>query len=117
MCGDYKVVANQAALVNAYPLPRIEDLFASLSGGTTFLKFDLDQDHLWGLLIMLIYSSLNNSSKPLTTINTHRDSSSITACLLGSLQHLLFVREQRILLCYLDDILVTGSTEESGCRH
>ena len=31
ICGDYKVTANQAALVDAYPLPRIEDLFASLS--------------------------------------------------------------------------------------
>ena len=33
VCGDYKLTANKAALVDSYPLPRVEDLFASLAGG------------------------------------------------------------------------------------
>ena len=33
ICGDYKLTANQAAKVDSYPLPRIEDLLASLAGG------------------------------------------------------------------------------------
>ena len=41
ICGDYKVTVNTAAKVDAYPLPRIEDLFASLNGGTAFTKLDL----------------------------------------------------------------------------
>ena len=32
ICGDYKLTANQAAKVDTYPLPRIEDLLASLAG-------------------------------------------------------------------------------------
>ena len=36
LCGDYKLTINQEALMDTYPLPRIEDLFASLAGGTVF---------------------------------------------------------------------------------
>ena len=34
ICGDYKVTINQVAKTDTYPLPRIDDLFASLAGGT-----------------------------------------------------------------------------------
>ena len=40
ICGDYKVTINQAAKVDTYPLPRIEDL-ASLGRGKLFTKLDL----------------------------------------------------------------------------
>ena len=32
ICGDYKVTVNRAAKVDSFPLPRIDDLFASLHG-------------------------------------------------------------------------------------
>ena len=41
ICGDYKLTVNQAASTDTYPLPRIEDLFTSLSGGKLFSKLDL----------------------------------------------------------------------------
>ena len=41
ICGDYKLTVNRAAKTDAYPLPRIEDLFASLTGGQLFTKLDL----------------------------------------------------------------------------
>ena len=41
ICGDYKLTANQVTSTDTYPLPRIEDLFASLSGGKVFSKLDL----------------------------------------------------------------------------
>ena len=32
ICGDYKLTVNQAAKLDPYPLPKIEDLFAQLAG-------------------------------------------------------------------------------------
>ncbi len=36
ICGDFKVTVNPALCVERYPIPRIEDLFASLAGGQRF---------------------------------------------------------------------------------
>ena len=33
ICGDYKLTVNRVAKTDSYPLPYIEDLFASLIGG------------------------------------------------------------------------------------
>ena len=41
ICGDYRLTVNYAAKPNTYPLPRIDDIFASLSGDKTFSKLDL----------------------------------------------------------------------------
>ena len=41
ICGDYKVTINRAAKLEKYPIPRIEELFATLAGGKTFSKLDL----------------------------------------------------------------------------
>lgn len=32
LCGDYKLTVNEVALLDTYPIPRIEDLFARLAG-------------------------------------------------------------------------------------
>ena len=41
ICGDYRLMVNQAAKLETYPLPKIEDLLTSLAGGKTFTKLDL----------------------------------------------------------------------------
>ena len=46
ICGDYKVTVNSCLDVDHYPLPRPEDLFATLAGGKFFSTFDLSHaDH------------------------------------------------------------------------
>ena len=65
LCGDYKITVNQATNTENYPIPRIEDLLASLAGGTTFSKLDLA--HAYQQVM------LDEESKEIVTINTHKD--------------------------------------------
>ena len=111
ICGDYKVTVNQAAKTDSFPLPRIDDLFASLAGGKAFSKLDLA--HAYQQL------ELDDDSKKLVVINTqkglfryNRLPFSVSAApaifqrtIEGVLQGILSV------CVYLDDILITGRTE------
>ena len=62
VCGDYKVTINQALQPDSYPLPRVDELFASLAGGRYFSKLDLSNAYL--------QIELEEESKKLVTINT-----------------------------------------------
>lgn len=41
ICWDYKVTLNKCLIDVKYPLPRIDDIFAALQGGTLYTKLDL----------------------------------------------------------------------------
>ncbi len=43
ICGDFELTVNRVSKMDCYPIPRIEDLFATLSGGKAFTKLDLNQ--------------------------------------------------------------------------
>jgi hypothetical protein len=43
ICGDFKLTVNKVSKLDRYPIPKIEDLFAKLSGGQLFTKLDLSQ--------------------------------------------------------------------------
>ena len=64
ICDDYKQTINKAAHFENYPLPRTEDLLATLNGRQKFSKLDLS--HAYQQLL------LDNESREYLTVNTHR---------------------------------------------
>ena len=64
ICGDCKVTVNANLEVDQHPLPKPEDLFASLSGGQQFTKLDLK--HAYQQMM------LDGDSRKLVTINTQK---------------------------------------------
>ncbi|KAJ8333797.1 hypothetical protein SKAU_G00411160 [Synaphobranchus kaupii] len=111
ICGDYKVSANQAVETETYPLPRLEELLATLSGGKIFSKIDLAAAYQQVLL--------DDDSKKYTTINTHRGLFVYNRLPFGiSSAPSIFQRIMENLMkdlpvvVFLDDLLVTGCTEK-----
>lgn len=64
VCGDFSVTLNPCLKVERYPLPKIENILAKLSGSSYFSKIDLK----------LAYHQLmlDDDSKILTTISTNK---------------------------------------------
>lgn len=65
LCGDYKLTINQASPLEQYPIPRVEDLFTTLSGGLSSSK--LDMSHADQQIVM------DENSKQYLTINNHKE--------------------------------------------
>ena len=64
ICGDYKVTVNPSLIVDQFPVPTAEDLFATLAGGQTFSKLDLSQAYQ--------QVPLDPASRKYVTISTHK---------------------------------------------
>lgn len=63
ICRDYKLTINKAAKIDSYPLPRIEDILASIGNAKLFTKLDLANAYQ--------QLDLDEESKPFVTISTH----------------------------------------------
>ena len=112
ICGDYKTTVNKGLLIETHPLPRVDDLFANLSGGKSFSKLDLSQAYF--------QLPLAEDSKKFVTINTHKDLFVYNRLPFGvSSAPSILQRTMETLLAglpgvavFIDDILVTGSSTE-----
>ena len=116
ICGDFKLAVNRASKLDQYPLPRVEDLFSTLSGGKTFSKLDMSQAYQ--------QLPLSQESKSYLVINTHRGLFRYNRLPFGvSSASAIFQRVMESLLkgipgvvAYLDDILITGKTDKDHLK-
>ena len=116
ICGDYKTTVNPQLQVDQYPLPKIQDIFASLAGRQRFTKIDLRQ----------AYNQLemNDNSKSNLTINTHKGLYSYNRLVFGiSASPSIWQRTMDQVLkgipntsCILDDIIITGKTDDEHLK-
>ena len=117
ICGDYKQTINEAAKLDNYPIPKIEDLYATLGGGTEFTKLDLSQAYQ--------QLELDEESQTYTTINTHKGLfrykrlpfgiSSAPGIFQRSMESLLQGILQAVVR--IDDILVMSKTRHDHLTH
>lgn len=108
LCGSYKETINRYLLSFQYPLPRIDQIFASMQGGQLFTKLDLS--NAYNQLV------LDDESQKLCTWSTHKGAFRITRMPFGikpaaaifqkTIENL--IGEFKNVFCYQDDIVVTG---------
>eukprot|EP00731_Ephydatia_muelleri_P026680 Em0018g780a len=117
ICGDFKITVNSALHVDQYPLPVPEELFATLAGGKQFTKLDLSNAYQQLLL--------DNDSRKMCTINTHRGLCQYTRLPFGIasapaiFQKLMdsVLQGMSRTVCYIDDILITGDSEDEHLKN
>ena len=112
ICGDFRVTVNPVSRLNRYPIPKIEDLFATLKNGKVFSKIDLSQAYQ--------QLPLGEESQKLCVINTHKGLYRYTRLPFGiaSAPGIFQKTMERLLhgiagvVVYIDDILISNPTEE-----
>ena len=112
ICGDYKVTVNSVLEVDKYPLPRPEDIFATLSGGKKFTTLDLAQAYN--------QMELDPESQKFVVVNTHRGLYKYKRLPFGiasapAMDQILQGMEH--VTCYIDDVLITGVSEEEHLQN
>ena len=103
--------------MNQHPLPRSDELFATLDGGQHFTKLDLSEAYL--------QIELDDKSKQFLVINTHKGLYCFNRLPYGvasapAIFHKVMDQVLQGLpkvACYIDDILVTGCTNEEHIRN
>ena len=117
LCGDFKVTVNPSLSVDQYPLPKVEDLLATLANGKKFTKLDLTQAYL--------QLALHPESKKYCTRNTHRGLYQFNRLPFGiasapaQFQKVMDTILQGVpgAMCYIDDILITGAANEEHLQN
>ncbi|KAL3993537.1 DDB1- and CUL4-associated factor 15 [Sarotherodon galilaeus] len=127
LCGDFKVTLNSQLCVDKYPLPRIEDLFASLAGGQHFSKLDLANAYLQmeveeeskatsTLMFSLRFGLLSTLRRCFPQGKTQRFGNTLENAYISKRSCPVAVWMLENTHCYLDDILVSGPDKQTHLR-
>ena len=116
ICGDFKQTVNPVSSLDKYPIPKIEDLFATLANGKFFSKIDLSQAYQ--------QLPLADESKQYVVINTHKGLFRYTRLPFGvSSAPGIFQRVMENVLqgipnvvIYLDDILLSSANKSDHLK-
>ena len=116
ICGDFGQTMNPVSKLDRYPIAKVEDLFAALAGRKIFSKIDLTQAYQ--------QLPLDDESKEYVVINTHKGLFRYTrlpfgvSSAPGIFQQVIESVLQEIpgVIPYLDDILVSGTTEKEHLK-
>nr|XP_037276811.1 uncharacterized protein K02A2.6-like [Rhipicephalus microplus] len=117
LCGDFKLTVNKACRTEQYPLPRVEDILATLNGGEVFTTIDLREAYN--------QLPLDEEAMQLTTINTHKGLFSFTRLPFGvASAPAVFQRRMETILqglpgvqVYLDDVIVAEKRNDCTTLH
>lgn len=117
VCADYSVTINAYLEDVNYPLPRIEDLFQGLQGGSKFSKIDLTQ--AYNQLV------LDEISSRMLTWSTHKGLYAVKRLPFGCKPNSSIfqsVIDSVLLGCegtvaFIDDIVVTGKGDNDHVRN
>ena len=117
ICGDFKVTVNPQIKVDQYPLPRPEELFASLNGGQQFTKLDFSEAYL--------QIELDEGGQECLVINTHKGLYQYKRLPFGVssapaiFQQVIDQVTQGLqgTACYMDDLLITGHNKEEHLKN
>ena len=109
ICGDFKVTINPSLKTL---LPKPEELFHALNGGSRFSKLDLADAYL--------QIELDEASSKMVVINTHRRLYQYRclpfrlSCAPAIFQKIIdqTIADITGVVCYLDDLVVTGKTDQ-----
>ncbi len=113
ICGDFRLTVNPVSKLDKYPIPKVEDLFATLSKGKHFPKIDLSQAYQ--------QIELDEESKQYVVINTQKGLFRYSRLPFGiSSAPGIFQRVIESLLQGIDGvavyIVITGSTDDQHLR-
>nr|XP_037275833.1 uncharacterized protein LOC119168536 [Rhipicephalus microplus] len=117
LCGDFKLTVNKACRTEQYPLPRVEDILATLNGGEVFTTIDLREAYN--------QLPLDEEAMQLATINTHKGLFSFTRLPFGvASAPAVFQRRMETILqglpgvqVYQDDVIVAEKRNDCTTLH
>lgn len=112
ICVDCKVTINKFLETDHYPLPRIDDILAKLSGATYFCILDLRE--------AFQQMAVDEKSQEYLTINTHLGLFRFKRLVFGvsfaptRFQHVMdqITQGLKFTICFIDDLLIGGHTLE-----